>query len=111
MSLRTPTTKIAYQAALAAGKMFDSTRATHLEEWTYWMLVENEYPYDLIASKHHLLVPYRPVKSRDELLYMEESELRNILRAVTPNYDAYLENFPRHQSVQSHFHIHLLVFN
>jgi hypothetical protein len=110
MSLRKPETRAAYKVALSEGKMFNFTRATYLEEWTHWGLVVNEFPYDLIAKTHHLLIPNRPVRGRDELLYVEEVELRNILREISPNYDAYLENFPRHQSVKNHFHVHLLEY-
>ncbi len=106
--LRTPATQVAYKEALKTRTTFAFDKP--LMEWQYWELHENEFPYDAIAVKHHLLVPKRSMPSRQLLQEEEVEEMEVILAKLSPDYDAWLVNFPRHQSVPGHFHIHLLEY-
>ena len=79
----------------------------------YWILVENEFPYDKIASKHHLLVPLRKFKYDDEMTAAERDNLFLIKKDFTQEkrYDAILETLGHNRSIPDHYHIHCITFH
>src|SRR5438128_1151808 len=81
-----------------------------VQEFKYWLIIQNIFPYDLISSVHHLLIPKRPVPMNGDILPEEKDELLEIRKVVAPNYDCIIENFPRNQSVPGQFHYHLVTF-
>lgn len=80
-----------------------------LVEYEYWRIVDNEYPYDRIASTHHLLMPKRCCDDND-LTVAEHAELIALRDTVlNDQYDCMVVNMPKYTSVKQHFHYHLIV--
>lgn len=80
--------------------------------WTfkYWLVVENEFPYDKIAERHHILVPRFEVQEYIWKLNAEsQKELTEIRKwAEGMGYDVLMENLPRNRTIKGQFHMHLL---
>ena len=78
----------------------------------HWFIGKNDFPYDLIASKHDLLVPFRVFADADDMGNAERSELAQIKArlAKTKEYDTVMENIPHSRTVKGHYHLHLLKF-
>lgn len=85
---------------------------TIIKDYEYWALVENQFPYDAVASTHHMLVPRRHVATGEELTSKEGDELEEIMDGFKDSgyYDCILLNFPAAQSHPTHFHFHLLIW-
>jgi hypothetical protein len=74
-----------------------------------WMIVENTFPYDLIAQTHHLLMPKRHV-ARGSFSEEERSELDAIIRQLSElGYDYFIETLGKTSTVPDHFHLHLII--
>lgn len=87
---------------------FFDWRERLVREYEHWAIIQNIFPYDLIAEVAHLLIPKRIFAHYEEMTDTEEKELFRIKQEVTPQYDSILENFAHNRSVPSHFHFHLL---
>jgi len=90
--------------------MCDSEGYEVVQEFQNWLLIENNYPYDAIATVHHLLVPKRHVADINELTGFEIQE-RDWLYAKFEKdrqYDFILKNFTIGQSQPQHAHYHLI---
>jgi diadenosine tetraphosphate (Ap4A) HIT family hydrolase len=98
------------KAAGPNAAQFSDIQERTIREFEHWYLIENLFPYDKIATVHHLLIPKREVAFGEPMLPGEEEELLRIKKELAPEYDAMTENFPRNQSVPGHFHLHLLVY-
>lgn len=112
------------QVALRSNKMRkrkdDYESATQLETCTIceregerlgeWKIVPNLFPYDLIASKHDLLVPVRHVSERRLLHNREKAQLESIKSStsLSGEYSLVLENLGEQRSIRDHLHIHLI---
>ena len=112
MSPRTKAAEIRYQEA----KLNDETRPLReseiLQEWKHWVLIPNAFPYDMIYSTHHMLIPKRDVSHRKDLLLAELSELFEIINDfVEPRYDLYFDNMQKRRSVLSLYHVHLASYH
>ena len=69
----------------------------------------NSFPYDLIASTHHMIVPLRHVVEA-ELSAEELREFAVIKREVVDvGYDNIIEATTKNKSLPAHFHLHLIV--
>ncbi len=80
-----------------------------LQLFKYWKIVNNEYPYDLIASVHHMVTPLRHVQEGD-LLLEELDELRSLKEGIiNSDYDIIMEPTIKGKSIPGHFHLHLIV--
>jgi hypothetical protein len=80
-----------------------------IESFTYWNIVPNEYPYDLIASTHHMIQPKRHCTA-EELTPEELAELQQIKRTyINEHYDMVSESVAHTSSIPSHHHQHLIV--
>ncbi len=80
-----------------------------IESFTHWNIVPNEYPYDLIASVHHMVLPKRHCTA-EELTDEELSELYQIKRGyINEHYDFINENVTHTSSIPAHHHLHLIV--
>lgn len=79
----------------------------------HWKIVENNFPYDLIAKRHHLLFPVRRVVSEEELNEEELEELKVIKKAIanTTTYDVFFENTPHRRTIPGHMHYHLMAYH
>lgn len=74
------------------------------------MIIGNDYPYDAVADRHHLLIPKQHTNRVTDLSVAAQQELSIILMELeaSDRYDCQLTNFPVGQSHPTHFHIHLL---
>lgn len=80
-----------------------------IQEFTYWRTVENTFPYDAVASLHHMVLPIRHTDGED-LSFEETEELRDLKKSIlNDDYNFVLECLPKAKSIPEHFHLHLLV--
>ncbi|KND49510.1 MAG: hypothetical protein AB203_00315 [Parcubacteria bacterium C7867-008] len=79
-----------------------------LETFTYWKITENKFPYDLIASTHHMIMPLRHA-TETELTMEEWKEYQEIKHSKLQEYDYIVEGTSKTKSIPAHFHIHLLI--
>ena len=79
-----------------------------LQAFTYWKIIENKFPYDLITETHHMIVPIAH-KTEYEITSDEWLEYKTIKQTVTQDYDYFLEATSKLKSIPEHFHIHLLI--
>lgn len=78
--------------------------------FVYWKIIENSFPYDRVATKHHMLTPLRHIKFVD--LTVQELEELTEIKTVYMNssgYDCILESTSKTQSIPAHYHLHLMV--
>jgi diadenosine tetraphosphate (Ap4A) HIT family hydrolase len=110
-SLRTPEGKARYQEYQKNKSATDSCplcNRSEIKKFTYWNITIAEFPYDLIAKTHHLLIPSRHTSEKN-LSEEELSELSLIKKTfVNDSYDLTLENTTKQLSIPGHFHIHLI---
>lgn len=111
-SLRTPEGKHAYQEYLKDSALCDSCalcEKSALRTFKLWKIVNNSFPYDLIAKEHHMLMPLRHTTEADLTVdeIMELSGIKN--HAIEQDYDWIIEPMPKNKSIPDHFHLHLLV--
>lgn len=80
-----------------------------IKAFKYWKIIENRFPYDRVAKKHHMIIPIRHA-IEDVLTKKEMDELREIKKTFIKDSDyAYImETTPKTQSVPGHFHLHLI---
>ncbi len=85
---------------------------TVLKDFTYWDIVPAAFPYDRIFSKHHLLKPKRVFASLSDATKEELEEYMHIIDMLekSTEYESLLQNFAPARSIQSHFHVHLVVW-
>lgn len=79
-----------------------------LQQFTYWKIMPNAFPYDRIADKHDMLVSLRHA-AEAEITPEEWAEYHKLKRAVlNDEYDYLIEATHKAKSIPGHFHIHLL---
>lgn len=83
-----------------------------IRKYTYWTIIANTFPYDAVASTHHLLVPNRHLAAEDALTAFEMRELETIKQSLglQAEYDCIMHNFPAGQSQPQHLHYHLITW-
>lgn len=79
-----------------------------IRDFKYWRIVKNDFPYDLIAETHDMILPIRHVKET-ELTEEEKTELLEIKADYLNIYDAILEATVRMKTVPAHHHLHVIV--
>lgn len=80
-----------------------------LQDFTHWKLVDNAFPYDVIAQRHHMIIPKRHV-TEENLTQAELDEFARIKRElIHPSYDYIIEASTRGKSIPDHHHLHLIV--
>ncbi len=86
------------------------TKDKSIKKFKHWRIVENRFPYDLIAKTHHIIISSRHVVY-DKLNKAEKKELDLIKSTyIQIKYQMFMEATKKRQSVPEHFHIHLIVF-
>ena len=105
--LRTPSTWKRYQEHTPDGCPFCDTSRITVHGTV--AITKNRFPYDAIAIEHDLLFPVRHV-SEDGMNEEEWNDFCEFLEKVEQEckYDAVMCNFPDAQSIEGHFHVHLL---
>lgn len=112
--LRTQETWEAYKKAPRRNDdacfLCDLDGVTIIKEFTHWMIVENQYPYDAVADHHHMLIPREHVQNESQLSTRSKLELNIIKRnlELSEEYDCTISNFPIGQSHPTHLHFHLI---
>jgi len=99
-----------YRQHKASGIMERACRlcvATEIMSFEHWKIIKNEFPYDLIAKAHDMIVPKRHV-NEEELTPREWEELHKIKYSSLQTYDILMEGTRRTKSIPQHFHIHLI---
>jgi len=99
-----------YQSYRDSGAMdtgCDLCKKKAIKSFTHWKIVENKFPYDLIAKTHRMLVPIRHVKDIN-LNQAEKAEFFTIKAEYLQQYDYILETTSRTKSIPEHYHLHLL---
>jgi len=118
MALRSPEMLNAYLAEQAKKPGFRNHK-NYLEDeerilrhFEHWMIIDNLYPYDIIAKEHHLLVPKRVFSRMSECTRDEWNEYKHIINLFEEegHYSAIMENFTKGRSILGHLHLHLIVF-
>jgi diadenosine tetraphosphate (Ap4A) HIT family hydrolase len=80
-----------------------------IKEYKHWKILENEYPWDLIAKINHMIVPKRHVKY-ERLNQAEKKEFDLIKKNyLEKKYTLLIEVADKDKSIPSHFHIHLII--
>ena len=95
------------------GETFFNLSRTHaLEQYNYWVIIPNDFPYDSIFSKHDLLVPKRSFNFIREATPQEREEYYEIKKGIdgSETYESIIENFSSTRSAKGHFHAHLVVW-
>lgn len=82
-----------------------------IQEFEFWKIISNKFPYDKVARVHHMLLPKRCVEEKD-LNEEERSELVEIKYGyINENYGHIIEATNKYKSIPGHLHLHLLVLN
>lgn len=99
-----------YRAYRDAGGLNECVLCTKpsLREFTYWRILKNDFPYDLVAKQHDMIVPKRHI-TEDFLTEEEKAEFSSIKKADIQDYDFILEPSTKGKSIPQHFHLHLIV--
>ncbi|MDE1874582.1 MAG: hypothetical protein KGI79_00060 [Patescibacteria group bacterium] len=80
-----------------------------IASFKYWKITTNDFPYDVIARDHHMLVPLRHAAEGD-LTIEEFAEFEEIKTTyANARYDYMIEATIRKKSIPAHFHLHLIV--
>lgn len=101
-----------YFAELDRREMRDFAHLEIVWEAGLWFIAKNEFPYDKIAERHHLLIPVRTFENDWEMTHQEREELMGLKRsfAGSKEYDAIQENVAHRRSVPRHYHLHLIKY-
>ena len=80
-----------------------------IQQFRFWKLVTNKYPYDKIAKKHDMIIPLRHTDL--DGITAEEWEELSFLKSsfINENYEFLIEATPHRQSIPGHFHLHTIV--
>ena len=80
-----------------------------IKKFKYWRIVNNDFPYDMIAKIHHMIIPIRHVT----FTVLSEAELKEIeeikVSFINEDYDYIIEATQKNKSIPNHFHLHLIV--
>ena len=86
-------------------------KSTPIKEFEHWLIVNNEFPYDMFAEVHHMLV----LKNDTPFSWhqLPDAQMREFMELkdgyIADNYDMMIENLPSAQTVPGEFHLHLIV--
>lgn len=79
-----------------------------LHKFVHWKIISNDFPYDLIAEVHEMIVPIR--HSIEEGLTQEErDEFFEIKQGYLQKYGYIIEATRTVKSIPEHFHLHLII--
>jgi hypothetical protein len=109
--LRTKKTFEKYKKARAEGILNHGCRLCQIKpikEFKHWIIIDNEYPWDLIAKTNHMIVPKRHV-TYNKLNQAEKKEFDLIKATYVEKYELIVEATHRQKSIPDHFHVHLII--
>jgi predicted nucleic acid-binding OB-fold protein len=110
--LRTKKTYDKYMSMIAKGLLDHGCRLCQIKpikQFKYWKIINNDYPWDLVAKTNHILVSKRHI-TYEKLNQVERKEF-DVIKAgyIEKNYGHIVETTNKRKSIPSHFHVHLLV--
>ena len=83
-----------------------------LKDFGFWILIEDNYPWDNIAKVHHLLFPKRVFCFEKDMNEEERENLNKIISDNCGEYELIVRKLDllgiTNRSVKWHYHIHLL---
>lgn len=114
-SLRTIKTKEEYDKFQAEGnlkngcKLCDKNEDDLIQEFKYWKIIKNKFPWDLISKLNHLMIPKRHTIYGE--LNEEEKKEQDFIKSdyIEGRYDIIAEALPHAMSIPEHYHSHLIV--
>lgn len=113
ISLRTDETQAEYDAYKKTGgleKTCNLCAKEPIQEFKHWSLLQNSFPYDKIAKKHHILST-RLHCMETELTVEAQAELVEIKNTfLDDKYNYILEALPNTRTIPKHFHLHVIEF-
>lgn len=118
-ALRTPETWEAYQKRRKELQGVQHNFMAHPEpeqvklRFKYWFIMRNDFPYDVVAETHDMLVLKREgVTQESQIEEWEWQEFEEITQAIDrmQQYDCIVKNFTVGQSHPSHIHWHLITW-
>ena len=108
-TLRTIRTQARYErhTAFTLPKHCYLCSAPPIRNYKHWKIIENQYPYDEIATMHHMVVSV--YHAREAALHNEAlEEYARVKNDLHQEYDVILENTHKQKSIPEHHHLHLL---
>ena len=103
------------KAAKSKGEFIPHPFANILDKniisFNYWVIINNDFPYDAIANVSHMILPKRKFSFDWKLMNaVERAELDQLKQNgyISKNYDVIWENLPIGQTIPGRFHLHLL---
>lgn len=110
--MRTNESEKKYKEYRQKGGLDDGCRlceAPALQEFEHWKVIENKFPYDMIADTHNMVVPraHHSVKEISAEAWAEYNMLK--YGPLGAEYDFFIEATPNRLSIPTHFHLHLVV--
>lgn len=110
-TLRTRETEAHYTKLKAEGVLSHGCTlclSPSIKEFGEWRIVENRFPYDLIADTHHMILPRRHA-TWEELTESELKEYEEIKDTyMQETYEFFIEPVNRQRSIPDHWHLHLI---
>lgn len=111
-TFRTPETEAKYAAHIQTGGLSGGCplcAAPSLNEFTHWRIIDNAFPYDAVASVHHMVISKR--HESDDMLTDEEWAEYEMLKKghINETYGYIVEPTRKKKSIPSHSHFHLLI--
>jgi hypothetical protein len=111
-TLRTQENEERYKRLIAEGHLEAGCplcASAPLHAFKHWKIIPNTFPYDKIATTHHMVVPLRHVRE-SELTPEELQELLAIKHEyINAHYEYILEATHKKKTIPAHFHLHLVV--
>src|SRR3989344_392957 len=103
--LRTQESEERYKKLIAAGYLNGACKlceAPSIKDFEHWRIIRNDFPYDLIARVHDMIVPKRHVQEGD--LSEEEKEEYNEIKTsyVEGAYELIIEPTAKFKSIPGH---------
>jgi len=109
---RTKKTYDRYMRMCAKGLLDHGCRLCQIKpikEFKYWKIIDNEYPWDLIAQTNHILISKRHT-IYEKLNRAERKEFDLIKKNyLEKKYTHLIEVSTKNKSIPNHFHMHLIV--
>ncbi|MEX0672626.1 MAG: hypothetical protein WD175_01030 [Candidatus Paceibacterota bacterium] len=84
-------------------------KADPIKEYKYWKLIPNDFPYDVIAQEHCMLIPKDHTGFFKDLSEAAKSEYYALLKKLD-HFDSLFNNFQKNQTIPEHFHVHLITY-
>ncbi len=109
---RTKKTYDEYMKKIAAGLFAHGCplcQRKSIKNFKYWKILNNDYPWDLIAKTNHMLVSKRHV-TYEKLNQAEKKEYDQIKKNyLEKKYTLLIEVATKEKSIPGHFHVHLII--